>query len=84
MLPHKLKFVADEPTHKKLQKHCNATSDEFTVAARNTAGLEAFIGLDCIVRVKLRKYSFTSAYEHNKGQKVEGFQLVLLDIARCY
>jgi hypothetical protein len=42
--------------------------------------ISSYVGLDCDIWVKLVKYSFTSNLEWNRGQKIEGTQLILQDI----
>ncbi len=89
----KLKFTyIDETAFEKLSKHCsdNATSfpyttEDFTVVMPRTMkyippDVKKYVGLDCILRVKLQPYSFVSKLEINKGDKIEGFQLILINI----
>lgn len=90
----KLKFTyIDETTFEKLDRHCSVdnptafpyTIEDFTVVMPRTMkyipqDVKKCVGLDCMLRIKLQPYSFISKLENNLGDKVEGFQLVLIDI----
>jgi hypothetical protein len=59
--------------------------DGFTVSLpKNTKDIpddiRSKLGIDCVVNVSVNKYKFTSKLQKNKGELVEGFNLVLLDI----
>jgi hypothetical protein len=41
-----------------------------------------YVGLDCKITVKLRRYKFTSHARHNAGNIVQGINLILVDITR--
>lgn len=38
------------------------------------------LGLEVEVRLELRKYSFSSKYEHNRGEKIQGASAVIKSI----
>ena len=54
------------------------TNEGFHLTADN---IGEFVGLDCIVRVKVVSYKFTSTYEKNRGETINGFRLTLKDLA---
>ena len=39
-----------------------------------------FVGMDCIIRVRVTVYSLKSKYEANYGETVAGYRLSLVDI----
>jgi len=89
----KLIIVPDhvEETLAKLDNQCTGTlpyhTRDITVSmgkTRITPDIRAMVGLDCIVHVKLRKYKFKSTRDANRGESVEGTQLILTNIRRKY
>lgn len=87
----KLKFTyIDESTKEKLILHCIGSNkpyrdDEFTVSLpknikKPPQDIRDKIGLDCVVHVKLHKYSLVSKLESNPGETVDGVQLILSNI----
>lgn len=94
----KLKFTfldEDATTREKLINHCMPrednvhkpfTASDFTITMqrgmRITDDIRMLVGLDCSVYVRLKPYSFVSKLDKNRGEKVQGIQLVLTNINR--
>ena len=83
----KCTYIEEGDAHGKLSKHITEgnlpyNDTEFTVMIPVPApeDIVAKIGLDCILYVKLTYYNFTSRLEKNRGEKVTGTKLVLVDI----
>lgn len=87
----RLKFTyLDESARQKLEQHCKSpavgqllpyNNEEFTVAGiKNNEDIKQFIGLDCIIKIKLVPYSFISKFDKNKGDHIVGTRLILTDI----
>lgn len=60
-------------------------NDGFTVSLPKNlkdipSDIRSKLGIDCVVNVTVSKYKFTSKLQKNKGELIEGFSLVLLDI----
>lgn len=76
----KMKFIyLEDDTKEKLARHGYiGDGDEFTVTAPVLP--VDLVGLECSLRVKLTKYSFISTLERNRGDRVTGAKLALVDI----
>ena len=88
----KLQFTYLQDSHDKLERHCTLnirpyTKDGFHVTYKKSSNnglmMQKYIGLDCVIRVKINRYSFTSKLKQNAGAKLIGNNLLLLDIALC-
>src|ERR1700744_251079 len=87
----KLKYHCERSTERSTErgedigkKILPYNDDDFTVCFDPIyrKDMEAFIGLDCNIRVKLCVYNFISKLSRNKGDKVQGVRLILTDIQR--
>lgn len=84
----KCTYIEEGDAHGKLSKHItdgnlpyNDTEFTVTIPAKTIPeDIVAKIGLDCILYVKLTTYNFNSRLEKNRGEKVTGTKLVLMDI----
>lgn len=95
----RLKVVFDDvdesdTTRKKLVNCCRADhrpfdETEFTVCLPKTIkddvpdDIRALLGLRVIIHAKPVPYSFVSKLEKNKGERVKGVQLTLVNITRA-
>ncbi len=83
------KLVNLKPDNAPLDYHTPFNGAEFSVSlppplarAAVPEDIRALIGLDCTLHVTAKPYSFISKLPSNKGEKVNGIKLVLVNIQK--
>lgn len=86
--PRKLMFISypqDAESVRKLEEHAPGAlkGDYFTVHTPRADTVSEFIGLDCVIHVKVTPFVFKSRMTRNLGTEVRGYKLTLENITQA-